>query len=191
MTDWGAHHNDIALWGMGLERSGPTSIRGQSSVEMIPNGFTAASQYQVEYRYPNGVTHICRSTSANAWNGQVVDPEGQPHGIRFIGREGWIWVTRGAFQTSDPERNLQPLPASAERLEVSDNHMGNFFDAVRTRQQPICDAEIGHRSASLCHLGVLAIRLGRPLNWDPATESFIGDPDANRWLAREMRSDWG
>ena len=69
--------------------------------------------------------------------------------------------------------------------------MGNFFDCVRSRKQPICEPEIGHRSASLCHLGVISLRLGRKLNWDPVKEEFIGDKEANGWLAREMRKPWG
>jgi hypothetical protein len=68
--------------------------------------------------------------------------------------------------------------------------MGNFFDCVRTRKPPICEAEIGHRSVSLCHLGVIAIRLGRKLPWDPAKEAFVGDREANTYLSREMRKPW-
>ncbi|MDP6717920.1 MAG: Gfo/Idh/MocA family oxidoreductase, partial [Pirellulaceae bacterium] len=172
MTDWGAHHNDIALWGMGLERSGPVSVKAEPLIEMIPNGFTAASLYDVQYTYGNGVTHRCSSTSANAWNGAVVDRNGQQHGVKFIGTDGWIWVTRGAIKASDPEMLVEPLPSNAKRLYVSDNHMGNFFASVASRKQPVCDVEIGHRSASVCHLGVIAMRLRRELKFDPATESF-------------------
>jgi hypothetical protein len=68
--------------------------------------------------------------------------------------------------------------------------MKNFFDCVRSRKQPICEAEIGHRSATVCHLGALAMRLGRKLKWDPKAEKFVGDRDANKWLAREMRKPW-
>jgi predicted dehydrogenase len=191
MTDWGAHHNDIALWGLGLEHSGPASVQAKPLVEMIPGGFTASSQYEVKYMYPNGVIHNCRSTTANGWNGSVLDPKGQQNGVKFIGTDGWVWVTRNKIETSDPELLVEPLPASAERLLVSNDHMGNFFDCVRTRKEPICNAEIGHRSASICHLGVIAMHLGRELNWDPQKESFVNDAEANRWLAREMRSPWG
>lgn len=190
MTDWGAHHLDIALWGTGFERSGPVSIEGKPLVEMIPGGFTAASEYEVQYVYPNGVTQTCQSTAANAWNGRVIDANGQQHGVKFTGENGWIFVTRGKIEASDPELLTTPLAASATRLTVSDNHMRNFFDSVRSRQQPICDAEIGHRSVSVCHLGVIAMRLGRKLQWDPAKEQFVGDADANRWLSREMRKPW-
>jgi predicted dehydrogenase len=189
MTDWGAHHNDIALWGLGLERSGPITVRGKPLVEMIPGGFTAASEYEVQYTYANGVTHSCRSTSANAWNGAVLDPQGQQHGVKFIGSEGWIWVTRGQIQASDPEILVEPLDGNATRLPVSNDHMGNFFESVGSRRPPVCDAEIGHRSASICHLGVIALRLGRELKWDPGSESF-SDAEANGWRKREMRAPW-
>src|SRR5688572_27920394 len=77
MTDWGAHHNDIALWGLGVERSGPVEIEGKPRVEMIPGGFTAYSEYQVNYTYANGVTHSCQSTPADNWAGGIVDKDGQ------------------------------------------------------------------------------------------------------------------
>jgi len=190
MTDWGAHHNDIALWGLGLERSGPVEIEGKPLVEMIPGGFTAASEYEVGYTYANGVTHSCRSTPANAWNGAVVNKEGQQHGVKFEGADGWIWVTRGNIQASNPDLLTEPLPAGAVRLYASEDHMGNFLDCVRSRKQPICEAEIGHRSVSVCHLGVIAIRLGRKLKWDPAKEQFLSDREADSYIAREMRKPW-
>ena len=190
MTDWGAHHNDIALWGLGLERSGPVSIEAKPLVEMIPDGFSAFSEYAVNYSYANGVTHSCHSTAANEWNGAVADPKGQQHGVKFEGTDGWIWVTRGSIEASNPEFLTTPLAADATRLYESNDHMGNFFDCIRTRKAPICEAEIGHRSASLCHLGVLSLRLGRKLQWNPETEQFVGDDDANHWLRRELRKPW-
>lgn len=190
MTDWGAHHNDIALWGTGFDRSGPVSVEGQSLVPMIPGGFTAASEYAIAYTYANGVTQLTRSTHGNGWNGSVTDREAQPHGVRFEGTGGWIFVTRGKIEASHGDLLTTPLPSGARRLYASDNHMKNFFDCVRSRQQPICDAEIGHRSVTVCQLGVIAMRLGRKLNWNPATEEFAGDKEANTWLAREMRAPW-
>ncbi|MCI0537399.1 MAG: Gfo/Idh/MocA family oxidoreductase [Verrucomicrobiales bacterium] len=190
MTDWGAHHNDTALWALGLDRSGPVSVEGKSLVEMIPDGFTAASEYEVLYTYANGVTHSCKSTNADAWNGAIVNKDGQRHGVKFTGSDGWIWVTRGSIQASHPDLLTTPLASSATRLYESNNHMQNFFDCIRSRQQPVCEAEIGHRSATVCHLGVIAMRLGRKLKWDPKAERFVGDRDANKWLAREMRKPW-
>jgi predicted dehydrogenase len=190
MTDWGAHHNDIALWGLGHERSGPVKVSGKPLKEMIPGGFTASSEYSVEYTYADGVIHHCRSTAANAWHGGVVDPKGQQHGVKFIGADGWIWITRGKIEASEPELLKQPLPANATRLYASDDHMGNFFDCVRSRKAPICEAEIGHRSVTVCHLGVIAMRLGRGLKWDPKAEKFVDDSEAGKWLAREPRQPW-
>ena len=193
MTDWGAHHNDIALWGLGLERSGPVTIQGRPLVQMIPGGFTASAEYRVEYSYANGVTHTCQSTSGNGPDGSVrgtSKPGELPHGVRFEGANGWIFVARGKIEASNPALLSEPLAANAARLYASDNHMGNFFDCIRSRKQPICDVEIGHRSVSVCHLGVISIRLGRKLNWDPAREQFVNDGAADQWLAREQRKPW-
>jgi predicted dehydrogenase len=194
MTDWGAHHNNIVLWGLGKDASGPVSIAGESLVEQIPGGYTAASQYRVTYVYDNGVEHICSSTSANGPAGAVTG-EPQPgekyHGVQFEGSAGWIFVSRdGKLEASDPALIDTPLPADAERLYVSDDHMGNFFECVKTRKPPICDVEIGHRSASICHLGVISIRLGRKLQWDPQAEEFVNDAEASGMLAREMRKPY-
>ena len=190
MTDWGAHHNDIALWGLGLEHSGPVEIEAKPLVEMIPGGFSALSEYNVHYKYADGVTHSCQSTKADAWNGTVVEKDGQRNGVKFEGADGWIWVRRNELNASSPELLSEPLPSSAERLYASNDHMGNFFECVRSRKQPAADAEIGHRSVSVCHLGVIALRLGRKLKWDPAREQFVGDPEANKFLSREMRKPW-
>lgn len=190
MTDWGAHHNDIVLWALGHDGSGPVSIEGKQLVDMIPGGYTAASQYEVTYTYADGVIHSCRSTTASEWNGSVKDPKGQLHGIKFIGSDGWIWVTRGNIQAGDPDILKEELPESAPRVYHSTDHMGNFFDCVKSRQPTICPAEVGHRSASLCHLGVTAIRLGRKLQWDPVKEQFVDDAEAGSYVAREMREPY-
>jgi predicted dehydrogenase len=190
MTDWGAHHNDIVLWALDMDGSGPTSAEGKQLVEMIPGGYTAASQYEVTYTYANGVVHTCRSTTASEWNGAVKDPKGQQHGIKFIGSDGWIWVTRDVIEASDRGLLAEKLPESAKRVYLSNDHMGNFLDCVKSRKPPICPAEVGHRSATLSHVGVLSIRLGRKLQWDPAKEEFVGDAEAAKWISRPMRKPY-
>jgi predicted dehydrogenase len=194
MTDWGAHHNDIALWGMGLDRSGPKTIEGKATVDPVAGGFTAPAEYAVEYTYANGVHHRCISTTANTIFGSEARPlkEGESyHGVKFEGKDGWIFVTRGKIEASRPEILKEPLGDSKKvTLYESNDHMGNFFDCIRTRKPPVCDAETGHRSVSVCHLGVLAIRLGRKLNWDPEKEQFVDDKEANGYLSREMRKPW-
>ena len=176
MTDWGAHHDDIAQWANGTERSGPVEIEGKSLVDMIPDGYTAAAEYEVKFKYANGV----RMTVTNR----------VPNGIKFEGKEGWIFVTRGDIKASQRELLEEHMPAGAIRIYKSNNHMGNFFDSIRSRKDPICDIEIGHRSITVAHLGVLAVRLGRPLKWDPDKEQFVGDADANKWLSREQRKPY-
>ncbi len=193
MTDWGAHHNDIALWGMGLDRGGPTSVEGRRLAEPIPGGYTAASEYEVKYEYANGVSHTCRTTTADTIYGaeqRPTKPGERRNGVVFEGPDGWIYVRRGHVEASDPALLKEPLAAYGERLYASNDHMGNFFDCVRTRNAPVADVEIGHRSASVCHLGVIATRLGRKLAWDPEQEQFVGDDEANRYVARELRKPW-
>jgi predicted dehydrogenase len=193
LTDWGAHHNDIALWAMGLDRSGPTTVKGKALSTPVAGGYSAPSEYEVVYTYANGVRHRCVSTTANTIFGsaaRVPKPGELLHGVKFAGPEGWIYVTRGKLEASRSELIKEPLKAKKFDLYVSNDHMGNFFDCIRTRKPPICEAEVGHRSVSLCHLGVLAIRLGRKLHWDPVKEEFVRDKEADGYLRREMRKPW-
>ncbi|KAB2662608.1 MAG: Gfo/Idh/MocA family oxidoreductase [Verrucomicrobia bacterium] len=193
LTDWGAHHNDIALWGMGLDRSGPVTIEAKPRVEMIPGGYTAFSEYEVHYEYANGVKQVTQSVAENGPDGREfkkADPGKFLHGVKFTGTDGWIFVTRGRIEASQPEMLTTPLPTQAQRLYASSNHMGNFIDCMRSRRPPICDAEIGHRSVSVCHLGVIALRLKRKLQWDPVAEKFKEDNEANAMLSRTMRKPY-
>ena len=190
MTDWGAHHNDIVLWALDMDDSGPTTIEGKQLIDMIPGGYTAASEYELIYTYPNGVVHTCKSTTASEWHGGVKDPSGQQHGIKFIGSDGWIWVTRGKINASERSLLSEELPSNAKRVYESNNHMKNFFECVKSRKAPICPASVGHRSATLCHLGVTAIRLGRKLNWDPVQEKFTDDAEAQSYISRPMRKPY-
>jgi len=187
MTDWGAHHNDIARWAIGLD--GPTEIEGTVLEEPIPGGYTAISDYEVTFTYANGVRQVARSTKDDNIYGGAVKKDGQHHGVRFEGADGWIWVTRGELSASKPDIISTPLPDNATRLEVSTDHMGNFFDCIRSRKDPICRVEVGHRSASMCHLAAIALGLRRKLRWNPDQELFVGEGahDANTRIAREMR----
>jgi predicted dehydrogenase len=179
MTDWGAHHNDIAQWALGMDDSGPSAVAGSGTEPSgFPNSFNCHPDFHVTYTYPDGIELHCTSES---------------NGVRFLGEGGrWIFVAREPDKcaASDPQLLEEPLPANASRLELSTNHLDNFFDCVRSRQRPICDAEVGHRTATVCHLGVIALRLHRPLRWDPASEQFQGDDEANAWRSREMRAPW-
>ena len=192
MTDWGAHHNDIAQWGNGTELSGPTEIDGKSLVEMIPGGYDAASQYRIDCKYANGVTMVITDENSPAERDVFNDKKRTRNGIQFLGPEGWIFVARGAIQASKPEILEEKLPDGAIRLYKSDDHMRNFFECVRSRKDPICPVEVGHRSISIAHLGVISVRMNQPLKWDPAKEDFIGAnaTEASRWLVREQRAPY-
>jgi predicted dehydrogenase len=190
MTDWGAHHNDIARWAVGLD--GPVTVEGAPTTQPIPGGYTAFSDYEAHFTYANGVRHAVKSTRDDTPFGGVAKEDGQRNGLKFEGTNGWIWVNRDEIQASDDALLNTPLPASAQRLYASKDHMGNFFDCVRSRALPVADVETGHRSASICHLGTIAMRLGRPLKWNPDHEKFVGEgaKEANKWLSREMRKPY-
>jgi hypothetical protein len=193
LTDWGAHHNDIALWAMGMDRSGPTTVEGKLLSKPIAGGYTAPGEYEITYSYTNGAEHKCVSTTANnIFGGKARDPKPgeRLHGVLFEGTDGWLYVTRGAIDASKKEILADKFAEGDVRLPVSADHMGNFFESVRTRTPPICDVEIGHRSATVCHLAGIALRVGRKLKWDPAKEEFVGDKEANAQLAREQRKPW-
>jgi predicted dehydrogenase len=179
LTDWGAHHNDIAQWGLGKDGSGPISVTATGvDPSKKPNSYNCHPHFAVTYTYADG-THLV--TSSDGENGN-----------RFIGDEGWIFVSRERIEASDPKLLKDPLPTEAVRLYVSNDHMQNFLDGVRTRKRPICDVEVGYRSVTVCHLGSIALRLGIPLNWDPKLEHFVGPraDKGNAMIAREMRSPW-
>jgi len=164
MTDWGAHHFDIAQWGLGMDETGPVAI--------IPPD---DKDYKVlTYKYANGV--IMTRDNAN--------------GILFTGTKGRVEVNRGYLKTWPETLQSQQIKPEEIRLYDSKNHYTDWLDAIRKRTKPICDIETGCRSVTVCHLGNIAYRLGRPLKWDPQREVFVNDSNANRLLSRAMRSPW-
>jgi predicted dehydrogenase len=190
MTDWGAHHNDIAVWALGVPA--PKFVEGKALAQPIPGGYTAISEYDVKFTYANGVIHHVKTTTADTIFGGVADPAGQRNGVRFEGSDGWIWVNRGNLRASDKALLDTPLPETAQRLYKSDDHMANFFECVRSRKLPIADVEIGHRSASVCHLAAISLRTGLKFEWDGQREEFVGENAkvGNSFCAREMRKPY-
>ncbi len=190
VTDWGAHHNDIARWGIGLD--GPTAIEARVITPPLPNGYTTPSEYEAILTWANGVKQIVKTTLDDSPFGAVINPNGQRNGIKFIGTDGWIWVNRDEITASDRQLLLTPLPDSAVKLAVSNDHMGNFFNSMRTRQDPVANVETGHRSACVGHLIIIALRTGLKLQWNPEKEMFTGDSaaEASKHLAREMRKPY-
>ena len=190
VTDWGAHHNDIARWGIGLD--GPTEVQARALSEPIPGGYTTPSEFEATLTWANGVKQIVKTTLDDSPFGAVIKPEGQRNGVKFEGTNGWIWVNRSSIDASDPSMLDTPLTNPTVRLEVSDDHMANFFSALRERSNPISPVEDGHRSAVIGHLIVIALRTGRTLRWNPAKEKFEGDgaKEGNAQLERKMRKPY-
>ena len=191
VTDWGAHHNDIARWAIGQD--GPMEIEARALAQPIPGGYTTPTEFEATLTWANGVRQVVKTTPDDSPYGAVIKQDGQRNGLKFEGTDGWIWVNRSNLDASSDGIVETPLPDNALRLEVSNDHMGNFFDCVRTRKEPISPVEAGHRSASVGHLIVIALRLGRKIQWDAAAEVFVGDgaKEANAHLAREMRKPYG
>ncbi|MEX2380842.1 MAG: Gfo/Idh/MocA family oxidoreductase [Opitutales bacterium] len=165
MTDWGAHHFDIAQWGMGMDGSGPVEI-------LPPNGEDVT---ELTYRYANGVTLH----------------KGGGNGVLFQGTEGEIEVNRGHLRTTPDSLMRQRLKPSDVHLYNSPGHHADWLQCIRTRRRPICDVEIGASTINVCHLGNIALWLDRPIKWDPEKEEIVGDPEAARWLDRSSREPWG
>jgi len=182
ITDWGAHHFDIAQWGLGTELSGPVAVEGKSLVPLIPGGYQTAAQYELNYEYANGVTLY------------ATDEKRRPNGVKFIGSDGWIFVARGNKLEADNEERIHtPLASDAKRLYNSRDHRVNLLDCMRSRKDPVCPVEVGHRSITVAHLGVISIRMGGvKLQWDPQSQRFTGanTTEANQWLTRPMRAPY-
>ena len=174
MTGWGSHHNDIAQWGTGMELSGPVEIEGRG--QFPRDGlWDVHGEFRVEYTYANGVKLICQSKG---------------DGVRFEGSDGWVFVDRGKID-AQPRSLLRSAIGPGEiHLQESGNHHRNFLDCVKTRRDPIAPVEVGHRSATVCHLGNIAMKLGRKLKWDPDRERFVDDDGADRETSRPMRAPW-
>ena len=178
MTNFGAHHLDIAQWALNKDDSGPVAIEGTAT-------------FHPEYWYE--VTKSCRVTYAYADGVTVVVAQGDksvPQGVTFVGSEGEIFVDRKKITSKPDGIAKETLSASDVHLYVSKNHQQNFLECVKTRQKPICDVEIGHRSATVCHLGNIAVRTGKKIQWDPAAEKITGDDQAARMLSRPYRAPW-
>jgi predicted dehydrogenase len=201
MTDWGAHHNDIAQWGLGMDDSGPTRIvgRGDQPTSREANSYNCHPNFEVTYTYNNGpegragTQLICRARPPRDWAVRNAQGNAIDNGVLFEGEDNrWIFVNRGTIMASDRRLLDEPLGRDATRLPVSSDHMGNFLSCVRSREQPICHVGVGHRSVTVCHLGTIAIRTGRELTWNPREERFTGDnADAgNTMLSRERRDPW-
>jgi len=176
-TNTGAHKFDIVQWGLGTEQTGPVEIEDLGSEFPKTGLFDTVSRIHFRARYANGVELICT-------------PSGIGGAVRFEGAEGWVHVDWNSFRTH-PESLMDTVIGPDEiHLYESRDHKRNFLDCIKSGRDPIAPVEVGHRSASVCHLANIAMRLKRKLHWDPDEERFINDEQANRLLSKPVRAPW-
>ncbi|MGL4553262.1 MAG: Gfo/Idh/MocA family protein [Gemmataceae bacterium] len=174
MTNFGAHHLDIAQWGLGMDGSGPVAVEGTATYHPM-KWYEVPMACEVTWTYASGAKMICKM--------------GGRGGTEFIGDKGTVFVTRGKIETTPKELEKTVFDADAVRLAVSGNHHKNWLDCIKSRGLPVCDVEVGHRSATVCHLGNIAIRTGKKLAFDPAKET-LDDAEAAKLLSKPYRSPY-
>lgn len=192
MTDWGAHHVDIAAWAFNLENTGPEKVEPvmahhpvklEKGIPVDPSQYNTATRFHVTATFGNGAVLHIRDRA---------DDLGFDNGLMLDGTEGRIFVNRGKL-TGAAVDGLKSNPLKDETLKTlykgkqPGDHMRNFFECMMDRTQPISDVHSHHRAMTVCHLANIAIRLDRTLNWDPVSEQIVGDPEAAQWQAREQR----
>jgi predicted dehydrogenase len=176
MTNFGAHDLDITQWALGADDSGPVSAEAKARYQK-DNWYEVPEWFEVTYTYANGVKVHC---------GQGKDYKG---GCTFIGDKGTIYVNRSKIEVS-PAEIKDSLTDKDLRLYKANGHHANWLECIKSRKLPICDVEIGHRSATVCHLGNIAVRSGRKVNWDPVKEEITGDSELAKMVSRPYRAPW-
>lgn len=177
-TNWGAHYIDIAQWALGMDESGPVEVSGAG--EFPTSGlFTAPTRVDFTATYASGVVLRTRTRTDGVYDGNV----------RFTGAKGWIDVSRSKLKASD-DALLKIGGGPGKTSDSGVAHMENLLTCIRSRQKPVADLAIGHRTTTVCNLGNIAMQLRRPLKWDPVKEAFADDQQANRMRSRAYRGPW-
>lgn len=196
LTDWGAHHVDIAQWGLGYENSGPVDIEGTGALPGIPADFNPVAFFAGRQKLPNGYNTATTFTITLKFanNSRIIVRDGPGNGVWFKGDKGEIFVSRSKISgqpidelTDDDRRWLATEMDKLYKGMPRHGHMGNFFECIRARKEPVSDVVSHHRALSSCHLSNLSMLLKRKLRWDPAAQTFIGDAEADALLSRPRR----
>ena len=185
MTDRGAHVIDLEQLGAGMDDTGPVEIEA-TGVQNKGGLYDAFWDYKFVNTYASGL--------------KLIGSTAEPRGVKFEGDEGWIFIhVHGAKLEASNPAMLEELKTWKEKGGIathkvqigrSPGHHRNFLDSIKSRKQPVAHAEAGHRTASVCHLNNIAMKLGRKLKWDPKQEKFTGDDEANRLVMPKMRNPW-
>lgn len=188
LTDWAAHHCDIANWGMGTEHTGPISVEGKGDYP-TDGLYNAATAYKFQAEYAPGASPVApKGFTMWVMNDQQT---GFGMGTKFIGDKGWLHVSRGDTLTIEPADLAKvEFGENDVRLPKIDNHQQNFLDCVRSRAKTIAPIAPAHHAIAIAHLGNIAMQLERKVEWDPEKERFKNDAEADRKLSRSMRGAW-
>ena len=180
LTDLGAHFVDLAQWAHGDENTSPTQYEGWA--EFPKDGlYDTPVRFEITATYPDGVKLVIHDET---------EPGRGPRGNKYVGTEGWVSVDDTGKVTASSDAVLRKLNAAQRGYEFMEGHHRDFLECVRTRARTIAPPEVAHRSTTTCHITNLCLRLGRKLQWDPARERFVDDPEADRMLSRAMRRPW-
>ena len=197
MSDWGVHLNDIALWA--LDAKGPQSVTSTGGIFTSDDNRDTPDTLQVVYDFPGcTLTYSMRKGNGLAFNGHK-------YGILFCGTDGSLMLDRSGHEIipdaidlpygiklAQGDRPLRSIKLKADRHKAKDDgipaHVEDFMSCLKSRNRPIADIEICHRSTNTCHLGNIAWKVGRKLHWDAETETFKNDPEANTHLSRDARA---
>jgi predicted dehydrogenase len=207
MTDWGAHHLDIAQCALGMDGSGPVAVEFVSATPPHKggNGYDCHEDFKIKYTYANG-TEVFAMSRRGSDPGPLVDEKGRApqgrggqaraiggddNGVLFIGERGKIFVGRDVLVASDAKLLTEPLKSDAVTIYPTRPtvHMQNFIDCVKSREKPITNVEVGASSVIVCHIGTIALRTGKKFRWDPV-KNTSDDAAVNAMLARSMRAPW-
>jgi predicted dehydrogenase len=181
ITDWAGHHCDIAQWAMDTEDTSPVEIEGKGVFPNPQDGlFDTCESYRFECKYSEGFRMIVMDDRQHPWG----------NGVLFSGTTGWIFVSRSTLETYPESLTRSVIGPNEIHLYKSEDHRQNFIDCVKSRQETIAPAHVAHRSIMIGHLGLISIKLGRKVYWNPSQERFVNDPEADRFLSRPMRSPW-
>jgi predicted dehydrogenase len=171
VAGFAVHDIDLAHWGLGLEDTGPVRVEGRGTFPK-EGLFDTVLDYELTFTYADGRQIVVTDTGKNR------------HGVKFMHENGQDWVfCRSTLEASDRDLLRAQMKDSDTRLYVSKIHELNFIECIQTRKPTITPAEVAHRSTSVCHIGAICLDLGRPLQWDPASETFVNDAEANKRLA--------